>query len=96
METTNKPDLTNVRGWCDVYYRGEYKTAIHSELSPYYFKTVTRVNYLTATLWLQIRNAKTKGRKGFMELSNKPNWLVMAKMFRRQQDVKMKELIDNT
>ena len=84
--------LLNVKAWASVYHRPAYKTAIPE--GDIYFYIVTRVNYLTASLWMQYRNAKVNDRrKGFVELPvDKPNWLVMTRNFRRMQDKKMRVL----
>lgn len=80
------------KDWVEVYHRDKYKTAIPDE-NPIFYHVVTKVNYLTACLWLQYRNAKVNdGRKGFVQLPDKPNWLVMVRNFRRMQDKKMKVL----
>ena len=70
--------------WAKINYYGNYKTAIiGSEL--YLHFVVTRVNYLTATLWLDWRASKIKGHDGFLALPSKPNWLVMLKKFREEE-----------
>lgn len=48
--------IENERAWVEVYYRDKYKTAIYQE--PCFYLIVTRVNYSTAKLWLQIRKMK--------------------------------------
>jgi hypothetical protein len=70
----------------------EYKTAIKGS-KPHLYLVVTRVNYITAQLWLNNRHKVVKmPQKGFIELPTKPNWLVMAKSFRRDEDQRIKEL----
>lgn len=91
MKKEREKRIQHIKDWVAVYHYGQYKTAILEE--PPLYSVVTRVNYLTACLWLQYRNAKVNdGRKGFVELPNKPNWLVMVRNFRRMQDKKMKVL----
>lgn len=79
--------------WAAVYYYPLYKTAIVGDI-PHTYQVVTRVNYLTAQLWLVYRNSKVvNGSKGFVKLPDaKPNWLVMVGGFRRMQDRKIKVL----
>jgi hypothetical protein len=58
---------------------GDYKTVI-SGSEKHLYLVVTRVNYLTACLWLnEVKKEKTK-----IELPAKPNWLVMNRSFRRE------------
>lgn len=58
-----------------------------------FFQTVTKVNYITSCLWLQWRNLKVNdGRKGFVKLPDKPNWLVLVRNFKRQQERRIKVL----
>lgn len=74
----------------------EYKTAIIGS-KPYLYLVVTKVNFLTASLWLNKRNELVKNNsggnhKGFIELPNKPNWLVMTASFRREETERLKLL----
>lgn len=86
--------IENPKAWVEVYHKDKYKTAsFHQDEEPYFYFIHTRVNYLTASLWLHYRNSKVNdGRKGFVVLPDKPNWLVMVRGFRRMQDKKMKVL----
>ena len=90
--------IENSKAWVEVYHRDKYKTAaFHPDEEPYFYFIHTRVNYLTATLWLKVRNGKVNdGRKGFVQLPDKPNWLVMVRNFRRKQDrmVKVMEYLN--
>lgn len=91
MQKYPERNIQHIKDWASVYYYGQYKTAILWE-KPLY-SVVTRVNYLTALLWLEWRNKQVNdGRKGFVVLPNKPNWLVMVRTFRRMQDKKMRVL----
>lgn len=75
------------KDWVEVYHRDKFKTAIIGREIPHTYDVVTKVNYLTASLWLKVRNEKVNdGRKGFVQLPDKPNWLVMVRNFRRKQD----------
>lgn len=59
----------------------EYKTAIQGS-EPHLHLVATRVNYLTASLWLnEVKKLKTNKTE---QLPQKPNWLVMVKSFRRE------------
>ena len=91
MKPYGDRDIQHIKDWATVYYYGLYKTVILWE-KPLY-SVVTRVNYSTACLWLEWRNKQVNdGRKGFVQLPNKPNWLVMVRSFRRMQEKKMKVL----
>ena len=65
---------------------GLYKTILHTSAN--FYLVVTRVNYMTANLWLNHYNSiqldKTKR-------ISKVNWLVMLKSYRRD---KLNELIN--
>lgn len=78
--------------WVECYYQYQYKTAIIGRELPHTYVIVTRQNYVTAQLWLNWRNDKVKGRKDFITLPDKPNWLVMNKNFRRQQEIEIRNL----
>lgn len=92
MKSEREKNIQNIKDWARVYYYPLYRTAILGE-KPYLYIIVTRVNYLTACLWLEHRNKKVNdGQKSFVKLPNKPNWLVMVRNFRRMQDKKMKVL----
>jgi hypothetical protein len=74
----------------------EYKTAIRGSADHFYL-VVTRVNYLTAQLWLDRRHKIITGiTKGFTELPKKPHWLVMNRHFRREEDKRILELQKTT
>lgn len=91
MKKEREKRIQHIKDWAEVYYYPMYKTAILEE--PPLYSIVTRVNYLTASLWLKYRNDKVNDkRKGFVYLPDKPNWLVMVGNFRRMQDKKMKVL----
>lgn len=51
------------------------------------YMVVTRVNYSTAKLWLEVRNRRIK-ELGLthMDIYQKPNWLCKQGWFRRNQD----------
>ena len=87
---TMKPDLTLTKKWAAAYHAPQYKTAIHGE-QDYLYHVVTRVNHHTAAIWLAYQKSATKGKKGFIELPDKPNWMVMTKSFRREQDKLLKQ-----
>lgn len=92
MDKRTKDGLGSVRGWADVNHRGEYKTAITGEI-PYTHKIVTRVNFLTAYLWLEHFKSKWgKNNIGEFELTKKPNWIIMYKRYRRECDLKLKSI----
>ena len=74
----------------------DYKTIIRGS-SDHLYLVVTRVNFMTASLWLERRNKIVDNglggnHKGFIELSKKPNWLVMTKSFRADENIRIKEL----
>lgn len=83
-----RSDVIAMRG----YHGDKYKTAISSD-KPYLYMVVTRVNRMTAQLWLEDRNRKVKGKSGWCELP-KVNWLVMIANFRRDEDERIKEEIN--
>lgn len=61
---------------------GLYKTILHS--SDFTYNVVTRVNYLTALLWIEHTNTIIKSKSELnLDLFKKPNWLVMLKTYRR-------------
>lgn len=85
--------IANPKAFVEVWYRDKYKTAVYLPETPHLFRIITRVNYLTAQLWLEWRNKQVNdGRKGFVILPDKPNWLVMNRYFRRRQERLMKVL----
>lgn len=58
-----------------------------------YYKVVTKQTYITSRLWLEWRNKQVNdGRKGFVKLPDKVNWLVMVRSFRRKQERQIKVL----
>lgn len=77
-----------IKQWARIYYGDLYKSAIKHESGKGY-RIVTRVNHLTALLWLRHRNDIVNKRAGWIELP-KCNWLVMIRNFRRQEDEKLK------
>lgn len=85
-----RKSIENIKAWAEVYYRPLYKTAIIGREMPSSYCIVTRVNHHTATLWLKYRNERVNRTKGFVDLPDKPNWLVMIRNFRRGQDKKMR------
>lgn len=95
----NDKKIWMAKAWVEVYHRNNFRTAIIGhELYPSYY-IVTRVNYLTAGLWLEWRNKKVNdGRKHFIVLPNKANlhWLIMVGNFRRKQDrmIKVMEYLE--
>lgn len=93
MKKDREKHIQHIKDWAAIYHYGHYKTAIIGDI-PHTFQIVTRVNYLTASLWLKWRNAQVNdGRKGFVLLpTDKPNWLVMVRTFRRMQEKKIKVL----
>lgn len=92
MKKEREKRIQHIIDWVKVYYYPNYKTAILEE--PPLYKIVTRVNYLTACLWMKWRNDQVNdGRKGFVQLpTDKPNWLVMTRNFRRRQEKLIKVL----
>lgn len=83
--------LENARAFVEVYYRDKYKTAVDIPEEPHLFRIITRVNYLTSCLWLEWRNKQVNdGRKYFVHLPDKPNWLVMNRNFKRRQEKLMR------
>ena len=61
---------------------GLYKTTLKS--SELYYNVVTRVNYLTALLWMDYINSILKSNpKIEYEPFKKVNWLIMIKSYRR-------------
>ncbi len=82
----------------NVYCGKEYQTAILGNeshpLVPHLktFIAVTTVNRLTAQLWLNVYEEKTKDNKAFPEFKGKVNWLVMIGNFRRDMDERLKDL----
>jgi len=83
--------IKNAKAWVDIYHRDKYKTAIQGSEHNLYM-IVTRVNHLTASLWLDYRNKLVNKNKDFMTLKDKPNWLVMCRNFRRRQDEEINKL----
>ncbi len=74
----------------------QYKTTLEGS-EPHLYLVVTRVNYLTACLWLEQRNkivsnGKSGNYKGFVDLPAKPNWLVMTASFRREENERLKNI----
>ncbi len=79
--------ITHIRKWAAVYHRPQYKTAILAENNRDFY-IVTRVNYMTAKLWLENIYNKVNGKEGFVEMpKDKPNWLCMIRKFRREKEV---------
>lgn len=83
--------IQSVKDWARVFHYPAYRTAILGEM-PHTFRVVTRVNYSTSCLWLQWRNQQVKnGSKGIVQLpTDKPNWLVMNRYFKRKQERRIK------
>lgn len=78
--------IIHIRKWAAIYHRPQFKTAILAENKRDYY-IVTRVNYLTAQLWLNNVYSKVNGKDGFIELpKDKPNWLCMIRKFRREKE----------
>lgn len=102
MKKEREKHIKMAKDWVEVYHREKYKTAIvyldrneNGEIivDKLFYQIVTKVNYLTACLWLEWRNKQVNdARKGFVQLPNKPNWLVMVRNFRRMQERKIKVL----
>lgn len=83
--------IENAKLFIETWYRDSYKTAVYLPETPHLFRVITRVNYITSCLWLEWRNKQVNdGRKGFVILPNKPNWLVMNRYFKRRQEKLMR------
>lgn len=84
-------NIVNQKAFIEVWWRDKYKTAVGLPEAPGYFLPITRVNYLTSCLWLDWRNKQVNdGRKHFVHLPDKPNWLVMTRNFKRRQEKLMR------
>lgn len=60
---------------------GQYKTTLFT--NHLFYQVVTRVNYLTALLWIEHVNSIIKVNPQLqLDLFTKPNWLVMIKSYR--------------
>lgn len=93
MKNAKHKHIQDQKNWVEIYHRDKYKTAIPDQ-NPILYHVVTRVNYITSCLWLKWRNELVNdGRKGFVVLPDKPNWLVMTRNFKRRQD-RMIKLLD--
>lgn len=83
--------VKDIKGGVEIWNRPNHKTAIDATGQPYNaYYVVTKQTYITACLWLDHRNKTVGGKKGFIELPAKPNWLVLTRSFRRDQDKLMK------
>ena len=87
-----KHNIDHIKKWAAVYYYPERKTAIVGNEILHTHHIVTRVNYITSCLWLQYRiELGLNGKKGFIELPNKPNWLVLNKQFKKEENNRIKQ-----
>ncbi len=87
-----KANLELVKNWAKVQYGTDYKTAILGSESHLHL-IVTRVNRITAKLWLDNIYSKLMGSSGFPDVpKDKPNWLIMNRSFRREKDKEIKSL----
>lgn len=74
---------------------GHYKTTLYSA-NPLYYNVVTRVNYLTALLWMDYINSILKSNpKLDYEPFKKVNWLIMIKSYRRDFKTRILKQISN-
>lgn len=61
---------------------GKYKTILYTSSVTYI--VVTRVNYLSAMLWIEyVNNIIKSNPKLQIDTFKKPNWLIMMKSYRR-------------
>jgi len=82
--------IKRVSEWAQLYHRPEHKTAIQGN-KPHLFAIVTKVNYLTAKLWLENIYNKVNGKNGFVNVpKDNPNWIVMSRKFRREKEIEIK------
>lgn len=86
--------LQHIKDWAKVYHYPQYKTAIKSINTSYNgYHIVTRVNCLTAKLWLENIYNKVNGQKDFVSIpKDKPNWLCMIRQFRREKEIQIKNI----
>jgi hypothetical protein len=95
-------NIQMAKAFTEVYHRDKYKTCIveldYDEagkivINPLFHRVVTKQTYITSCLWLEWRNKLVNdNRKGFVQLPNKPNWLVLVRNFKRMQERKIKVL----
>lgn len=82
-----KTSIEHIKRWAAVYHRPQYKTAILAENNRDFY-IVTRVNYMTAKLWLENIYNKVNGKGEFVGIpTDKPNWLCMIRKFRREKEL---------
>lgn len=66
---------------------GQYKTVLYTSHNMY--QVVTRVNFMTVSMWLVHYNASVIDKT---KIIPKINWLVMLKSYRRQKDNELKNI----
>ena len=71
---------------------GHHKTILKT--SPHLYIVVTRVSYLATLAWLQWRNEQAKNKPELkLEQIKTPNWMVLTKSYRRDQEKLIKNQI---